>query len=135
MKTTAFVLCPDAGRRQHGGLGNIEARDLSVEQAEKIQQIVCNQWMDSVDYKLKRSASPFLQGYVLDGHRSWVLVEFWSDNELAKLTFVDHINEQLGLLSKDPERHVHVNSCFSAYNPEKNEYPLSCREDSGQDKA
>ena len=130
MKNTPFVLTvPPA--HVISRLSRIEAHDLSVEQAEKVQQIVCNQWMDSVDYRLKIPAAPFLQGYQADGHRSWVLVEFWSDDEAAKRNFVDYINQQLGLLTRDPNRHVHAIGCFAAFDCNTNRYPLRCGEDSG----
>jgi len=130
MKNTPFVLTvPPAHAISR--LSRIEAHDLSVEQAEKIREIVCNQWMDSVDYRLKIPAAPFLQGYTADGHRSWVLVEFWSDDEAAKRNFVDHINQGLGLLPNSADRHVHAIGCFGAFDCNTNRYPLHCGEDSG----
>lgn len=77
----------------------IQAHDLTLEECEIVQGIVCNQRMDSEDYKLKRGAEPFLQGY--DPPRSensrdgWVLVEFWSSNREAIDKFVEHVNRNV----------------------------------------
>jgi hypothetical protein len=134
MKTTPFVLSDST----HNALNRIEANDLSVEQATRIRVIVINQYMNSVDYKLKRGAEPFLQGYRLaplnlrvreDNHASWVLVEFWSDDRVAQQTLVDHINNQLGLLPKN-SNHFHTNECFGKYNSETSRYPLKCGKES-----
>lgn len=75
----------------------IQAHDLSEEQARAIEGIVKNNFMASIDYKLGKPASPFLQSYQLDGEESWVLVEFWSKDTKAIQTFVDHVNSCLHL--------------------------------------
>jgi hypothetical protein len=65
----------------------------SEEQAVTIRGIVCNQYTDSEDYKLKTPCHPFLQCFELDKDNSYVMVEFWGKSGYQD--FIDHINKNL----------------------------------------
>ena len=71
---------------------------LTLDQCRSVRDIICNNYMDSIDYKLKRDCSPFLQGYHEpdEGREDgFVLVEFWSGNKKAIQAFIDHVNKQV----------------------------------------
>lgn len=76
----------------------IQAHDLTLEECQTVRGIVCNNYMDSEDYKLKQPCQPFLQGYEEPRYDEdgWVLVEFWSDDRQAMEAFTAHINRALG---------------------------------------
>lgn len=85
----------------------IQAHDLTLDECKTVRRIVCNQWMPSKDYQLKRDAEPFLQGYQepRDNEQDgWVLVEFWSANREAIDRFVAHVNKEVAVASERREQ-------------------------------
>jgi hypothetical protein len=74
----------------------LQAHDLSRAECEAIRWIICNNRMDSDDYKMSRKANPFLQGYQppykMNLNDGWALVEFWSSDRAAIETYVNYIN-------------------------------------------
>lgn len=76
----------------------ITADDLSFDECEAIRGVVCNNWVDSLDYKMKKHAEPFLQGYRLPWEGApdgWILIEFWSQNREAIEAWVRHLERRL----------------------------------------
>lgn len=95
MRTTPFTI-----EKSGHGLDCVQASDLTADQCRQVRGIVCNIYMDSEDYRLRQPSGAFLQGYEEprnDRQDGWVLVEFWSHDQLGKQSFVDHINKALGL--------------------------------------
>ena len=98
MKKDPFILLPRTNLKGP----SIRAHNLTKGQCILIRKIVCNQFMDSDDYKLAQGTGAFLQGYeeprtwskVDDG---WVMVEFWSSDMEKIQKFIDHINSELKL--------------------------------------
>lgn len=75
---------------------SIEAHDLSWAECQALRAIVCNNQTDSEDYRARKEASPFLQGFRLPsaekGADGWILVEFWSFDHQVIQAYVTYIN-------------------------------------------
>lgn len=56
----------------------------------EIKGFVCNNWMDSEAYRLKRKVNPFLQG--VDEFSGWMFIEFWSRDIEAMEHYVTAIH-------------------------------------------
>lgn len=69
-------------------------RDVSVDIMRKLRGIISNSWMDSDDYKARKRAHPFIQGYEED-RGGWMFVEFWTDDKDACQAYVDYLNGRL----------------------------------------
>jgi hypothetical protein len=93
MKISPFELIAKKGTK----LSKIEASDLSEEQYEVIVNIIRANHMDDPAYIKRSQAHAFLQGEHMNEEESWVLIEFWTDNQEAILSFIDYVNSSLGL--------------------------------------
>lgn len=77
-------------RDGHHGYGfRFEAHRLPQALMSAIRASVCNQWIDSDDYKRNRSCHPFLQGY--DEASGWLLVEFSVRDRQDCLAVANHL--------------------------------------------
>ena len=78
----------------------IQAHDLTLDECRTIEAVITNNWwIDSLDYEMKRSACPFLQGYEpphrADGTDGWMLIEFWTNDRGAIEGWVRHLERRL----------------------------------------
>lgn len=63
------------------------------EEAFEIRCIVCNNYMPSLDYKMKQTVHPFVQGY--DERDGWILLEFWSGTKEDCERYIEYVNDQV----------------------------------------
>lgn len=85
------------------GLWGFELRGWPEEKLKKLRAIISNNWMDSEAYKRKQSIQPFIQGWDVDvawskyphSRRTWMLVEFWTDNEQDCREYIEYLNKRM----------------------------------------
>jgi len=76
----------------------IQASDCTKLECSIVQSVVCNQYMDSDDYKLRTACGAFLQGISPAGNgraNGWILVEFITQDKAAVDAFVEHLNKRI----------------------------------------
>ncbi len=75
----------------------IVAHDLTKAECSLIENIITNNWCESRHYKARHSSgsSPFLQGFRLPygTNDGWVLIEFWTRDEVAIDAMVAYVNK------------------------------------------
>lgn len=95
----------------------IQSHELTLDECRLISGVVCNKLTTSADYKAKKGAEPFLQGYqepFYNEKDGWILVEFWSDNREAIDRFVAHLNK---VLAEEENRRTQPQPKSEAYRP------------------
>ncbi len=82
----------------HSTLQCVELRNAPYPLYEKLRSVVCNNWLDSADYKAKQGVHPFLQCWDVTEGRSfnYAMVEFWCKDEALVEAYVAYLNQRLG---------------------------------------
>lgn len=74
----------------------IQADDLTKDEYVLVRGIATNQDIFSTDYRVRKAAGVFLQGYkephTEHGNDGWILIEFWSDDREAITDFRNYLN-------------------------------------------
>ena len=70
-----------------------ELRDISADIMNLVAGLVCDNRMNSENYKKKGDTRPYLQGR--NERSGWLLVEFWGGKTEDHQAYIDYLNEQL----------------------------------------